>query len=107
LLKIPRLSCRRGNHLGEELKFTEARLEGNIKIFWKSCLFISVPGPKKAKEYISHGFAEATEQGNKTFSAKSNRKMRNFLHFFLSCMRVWVSLSSTPLSYTLSFFSLI
>jgi len=51
----------------------------------KSCLFIRpASGPKKAKEYISHGFAEATEQGNKTFSGKIKQENAKIFYIF-SC----------------------
>jgi len=86
--------------LARNLNLTEARLEGNIKIFEILFIHSLLRGPKKAKEYISHGFAEATEQGNKTFSSESNRKMRKFFFSFFPACEFMVSLSSTPLSYT-------
>jgi len=84
-------------HLGEELKFNRRRLEGNIKIFGNLVYSFS-RGPKKAKEYISHTDSEATEQGNKTFSAKSNRKNAKIFIFLPSEFGGQLKLNS--LSYT-------
>jgi len=75
------------------LNLTEARLEGNIKSFGNLVYSFALRGPKKAKEYISQWIC----RGNRTRQQdifKTNKNAKIF--YFLSCMRVYGRLSSTP-----------